>query len=96
MKKAKVFFGIILVCLSIMFMVSFALAEVGVTDNEIKIGTILDFTGPTASAGVPLYAGMKVAVKEINEKGGILGRKISLLSEDHSYAPPKAVAAANS
>ncbi len=42
---------------------------------------------------MPVLNGMKLAVEEINAKGGINGRKIRLIAEDSGYDPKKAVLA---
>jgi branched-chain amino acid transport system substrate-binding protein len=62
----------------------------GVTDTEIKIGQTMPYSGPTSAAGV--VGLIEVAYfKMINEKGGITGRKINLISLDDGYSPPKTV-----
>ena len=66
----------------------------GVSKNEIVLGTIQDLSGPIAGFGKQARNGMQLAVDEINEQGGINGRKIKLLVEDHAYDPKKAVLAA--
>ena len=66
----------------------------GVTDNEIVLGTVTDLSGPIANYGKESRNGMNMAVEEINAKGGIHGRKIKLLVEDHGYEPRRAVLAA--
>jgi branched-chain amino acid transport system substrate-binding protein len=50
----------------------------GITDKEILLGTTLPLTGPAASAGLGLQAGMEIAVDEVNAQGGINGRKVRL------------------
>ena len=71
-----------------------AQANQGVTKNEIVIGTIQDLSGPLAGYGKQLRMGMMLRVEEVNEQGGIGGRKVKLLVEDSSYDPKKAVLAA--
>ena len=66
----------------------------GVTDTEIVLGTITDLSGPVANYGKESRNGMNMAVDEINAKGGVQGRKIRLLVEDHGYEPKRAVLAA--
>jgi branched-chain amino acid transport system substrate-binding protein len=66
----------------------------GVTKNEILIGTIQDLSGPIAAFGKQSRLGMQLRVDEINEQGGIHGRKLRLLAEDSAYDPKKAVLAA--
>ena len=62
----------------------------GASDNEIKIGNTMPYSGPASSYGVlgkvdAAYFAM------INEQGGINGRKINFISRDDSYSPPKTV-----
>jgi len=66
----------------------------GVTDTEILIGNIQDLSGPMKELGYLLPAGANLYFRYINEQGGIYGRKIRMLVEDHQYNPQKAVAAA--
>src|SRR5213592_2519967 len=66
----------------------------GVTKNEIVIGSIQDLSGPIAGFGKQVRLGMMLRADEINEQGGINGRKIKLLVEDSAYDPKKAVLAA--
>ncbi len=66
----------------------------GVTKTEILIGSIQDLSGPIAAFGKQTRNGMQLRVDEINEQGGINGRKIRLLVEDNGYDPKKAVLAA--
>jgi branched-chain amino acid transport system substrate-binding protein len=66
----------------------------GVSKNEIVVGTILDLSGPLAAFGKQVRLGMQLRVDEVNEQGGINGRKIRLAVEDDGYDPRKAVLAA--
>ena len=66
----------------------------GVGKGEILIGSIQDLSGPIAGFGKQVRAGMMLRVDEINEQGGIHGRKLKLLVEDSAYDPKKAVLAA--
>ncbi len=69
-------------------------AQQGVSKDEILLGSIQDLSGPIAGFGKQARLGMLLAVDEINEQGGINGRKIKLLVEDSAYDPKKAVLAA--
>ena len=51
----------------------------GVSKDEITLGSIQDLSGPLAGFGKQVRAGMQLAVDEINEQGGINGRKVKLL-----------------
>ena len=71
-----------------------AFAQQGVSKNEIVLGSIQDLSGPLAGYGKQARLGMMLRVDEINEQGGIAGRKIKILFEDSGYDPKKAVLAA--
>jgi len=71
-----------------------ALAQQGVTANEIVIGTAQDLSGPIVNFSKAAVNGMRMRVDEINAAGGINGRKLRLVVEDHGYDPKKAVLAA--
>jgi branched-chain amino acid transport system substrate-binding protein len=66
----------------------------GVSKTEITIGSIQDLSGPIAGFGKQVRLGMMLRVDEINEQGGINGRKLKLFVEDSAYDPKKAVLAA--
>ncbi len=66
----------------------------GVTKTEIVLGTAQDLSGPVVPFSKPAVNGMRMRIEEINENGGIHGRKIRLVVEDHGYDPKKAVLAA--
>ncbi len=66
----------------------------GVSKSEIVLGSIQDLSGPIAGFGKQIRLGMMLRVDEINEQGGIGGRKIKLIIEDSAYDPKKAVLAA--
>jgi branched-chain amino acid transport system substrate-binding protein len=68
-----------------------ALAQQGVTRTEIVLGTAQDLSGPIVQLSKPAVNGMRMRVDEINEAGGIHGRKLKLVVEDHGYDPKKAV-----
>jgi branched-chain amino acid transport system substrate-binding protein len=73
------------------FPASLSAAEMrGVTATEIKIGQTMPYSGPVSAFGA-LGKGEVGYFKMLNERGGINGRKINLISLDDSYAPPKTV-----
>ncbi len=62
----------------------------GVSDTEIKIGNIMPYSGP-ASAYSIVGKTMSAYFRMINDNGGINGRKITFISYDDGYSPPKTV-----
>jgi branched-chain amino acid transport system substrate-binding protein len=62
----------------------------GVTSTEIKIGQTMPYSGPVSAFGA-LGKGEVGYFKMLNERGGINGRKVNLISLDDGYAPPKTV-----
>lgn len=66
----------------------------GVSKDQINLGSIQDLSGPIAGFGKQVRMGMLLRVEEINEQGGINGRKLTLKVEDSGYDPKKAVLAA--
>jgi ABC-type branched-subunit amino acid transport system substrate-binding protein len=66
--------------------------DVGASDTEIKLGQTVPHSGPGSLYGV-LGRVATAYFEMINEKGGINGRKIKMLSLDDSYSAPKTVEA---
>ncbi len=62
----------------------------GASDTEIKIGNIMPYSGPASSYGT-IGKAQAAYFKKINDEGGINGRKISFISYDDAFSPPKAV-----
>src|SRR5437868_2052391 len=71
-----------------------ALAQQGVSPTEIVIGTAQDLSGPIVALSKPAVNGMRMRIEEENAAGGVNGRKLRLVVEDHGYDPKKAVLAA--
>lgn len=62
----------------------------GASDKPIKIGLSAPLSGVLTDYGVRLEKGTRLAVDLINEKGGILGRKVDLIVEDDKTDPATA------
>ncbi len=62
----------------------------GAGDSEIKIGQTMPYSGPGSAYGTIGRAELAY-LQMINDQGGINGRKITLLSLDDGYSPPKTV-----
>ncbi|MDU6746716.1 MAG: ABC transporter substrate-binding protein [Bradyrhizobium sp.] len=64
--------------------------DTGASDTEIKIGNIMPYSGPASAYGV-IGKTEEAYFKKINAEGGINGRKITFVTYDDAYSPPKAV-----
>lgn len=61
--------------------------------KPIEIGTIISLTGDLGTYGVPIQNGAILAAKDVNKKGGVLGREFKLIHEDDRTTPQGAVEA---
>jgi branched-chain amino acid transport system substrate-binding protein len=85
MKHSK----LISLCIAI-FVPAFLLVPAGFAQGPIKLGAILPLADITGDQGAKA---MKVAVKEINKAGGLLGRQVELIVVDDEMKPEKGAAA---
>ena len=94
--KKSIYITILLSALTVIFVnCSDTNSAQGVTDNEIKVGMHTDISGPVSSFGKYSVDGVQMRFDEINQSGGINGRLLTLIAEDHQYQVPRAVQAAN-
>lgn len=63
----------------------------GVTDTEIVLGSVNDLSGVFAAVGVPATKGANLYFDKVNAAGGVHGRQIRFVTEDHSYQMPRAM-----
>lgn len=62
----------------------------GIAANEIRLGTTAYYSGPASTAAA--YGQAQVAYFQmVNDRGGINGRKVNLISLDNAFSPPKAL-----
>jgi branched-chain amino acid transport system substrate-binding protein len=64
--------------------------DIGATDSEIRIGNIMPYSGPL-SAYALIGRTQTAFFNKINAEGGINGRKITFISYDDGFSPPKTV-----
>jgi len=57
----------------------------------IKIGMVNDQSGPNKGAGKSMRVGVNAYFKAVNEKGGVNGRKLELVTANDQYVPDKTV-----
>src|ERR1044072_6760807 len=64
----------------------------GITNTEIKFGNIMPYSGPASALSVTGKA-FAAYFDLVNEKGGVNGRKLNMISLDDGVSPPKTVEA---
>jgi branched-chain amino acid transport system substrate-binding protein len=62
----------------------------GASDTEIKIGNVNPYSGPASAYGL-IGRTIDAFFKKVNAEGGINGRKVTFISYDDGYSPPKTV-----
>ena len=77
-------------CLTLIASAALADEPRGVTKTEIKIGQTMPYGGPVSAFSM-LGKSEIAYFQMVNERGGINGRKVTLISYDDGYAPPKTV-----
>ena len=85
MKKTKLFSLAVVVCL-----LATVLTGCGANSNTIKIGLLNELTGGNATFGTSAANGAKLAIKEANAKGGVLGKQIQGVDADNKSEPAEA------
>jgi branched-chain amino acid transport system substrate-binding protein len=65
----------------------------GVTNERILLGQAAVFSGPAAQLGIQMRNGIRAYFEHVNEKGGVHGRRLELVTEDDFYEASRAPAA---
>lgn len=63
--------------------------------DTIKIGEFASLTGKDATFGISSHQGTVMAIEEANAAGGVLGKKIELLTEDNQCKPGESATVVN-
>ncbi|HEX5367368.1 MAG TPA: ABC transporter substrate-binding protein [Acidimicrobiales bacterium] len=69
-----------------------AASDPGVSDTEIKVGASLTLSGPVAFLGEEVLAGIDSYFQMVNDRGGINGRKLKLVTYDDRLDPTQLLA----
>ena len=62
--------------------------------DTVKLGLVAAMSGQSAKSGEAIVRGLSLAIDEINAKGGLLGKRVTLLVRDDESNPAKGVVAA--
>jgi len=76
-------------------LVGFAGCQKGGNADEIVVGEFASLTGKEATFGISSHQGTQLAVEEVNAAGGVLGKKIKLLTEDNQSKAGESANAVN-
>src|SRR5437764_157141 len=63
--------------------------------EPIKIGVVVPLSGPAGPNGQGVFHAVQVAAEMINAKGGVMGRKLSVIAKDDESTPAVGVTRAN-
>lgn len=80
-----------LFCVGVLLVSQANAAESGITDNGILLGMVNAQSGAASGLGKGMHTGAEVVFKEINDRGGIHGRKINLIVADDAYEPDRTI-----
>jgi branched-chain amino acid transport system substrate-binding protein len=90
--KGKNVTGFVLVVVGLLFLISIVAWPHGaMAQDPIKIGVPYPMTGPYAADGAEIIAGVTMAVEEINDQGGLLGRPLEVITADTKALSPEDV-----
>ena len=71
---------------------SLVAAAAGANAQDVKLGYNGDLSAsPSAQSGQAAVLGMEAAIADINASGGVLGKKLALVTRDDTSAPPKSI-----
>src|SRR5512137_1779426 len=59
--------------------------------QDVKIGALMSVTGPAAFLGAPEARTLEMLVEQVNQRGGVAGRKVVLVVKDTAGDPAKAI-----
>ena len=65
-------------------------AAPAMSDEPLKIGFLADFSGPLAEFGPAIQTGVELAIKHLNDAGGVLGHDVVLVVGDTGLDPTQA------
>ena len=65
-------------------------AEPIMSDEPLKIGFLADFSGPLAEFGPSIQTGVELAIKHLNDAGGVLGHPVEIVIGDTALDPTQA------
>jgi branched-chain amino acid transport system substrate-binding protein len=79
-------------CAGLLAAAAITAISTGVSAQDIKVGYNGDLSAsPSAQSGQAAVIGMEAAIADLNAAGGVLGRKLALVTRDDVSAPPKSI-----
>ena len=90
MKRRRAFVGF----MAVSFFLLLSGPGISAAEDAWRIGTLFPLTGPLAKNGIKNFDGVKIATEMVNDAGGVLGKKVVLVSAD-APSPEAAASEAN-
>lgn len=90
--KKSIYTGLMLLLVAAIFI---GCSSPAASDDEIRIGVNYELSGGVASYGQSSVDGIELAIKQVNEAGGVNGKKIKLVKYDNKSEPAEATTLAN-
>jgi branched-chain amino acid transport system substrate-binding protein len=84
----------LIVTMAIVAAAALAARSPAMAQDTIKLGLVAAISGQSAKSGEAIVRGLSLAIDEINAKGGVLGKRVTLLVRDDESNPAKGVIAA--
>src|SRR5215218_3180152 len=84
----------LIVTIAVVAAAAFAVRAPATAQDTVKLGLVAAMSGQSAKSGEAIVRGLSLAIDEINAKGGLLGKRVTLLVRDDESNPAKGVVAA--
>ncbi len=91
MENKRVCLGVTVLLILVLLIGVFGCETTPAEKEPVKLGAITYMTGVVSDDGLKTREGMELAVKEINDNGGVLGRPVELLYYDNGFTVEEAV-----
>lgn len=93
MKKVSKLTLLSVLVIGLILIVGGANSLIAQEEKPVEIGSLVMLTGANETPGTDMYRGEKLAMEEVNEAGGVLGRPLKIIFEDTESVPKAAVEA---
>jgi branched-chain amino acid transport system substrate-binding protein len=89
----KIVWGIVGIVIIVVLIIGIGVRGNRSNNSTVKIGALFPLTGGLAIYGEPAQKAAQLAVRDINASGGVNGKQLEVVFEDHQCSPATAVSA---